>query len=83
MERKMAALCSQEVPVNIEAQQDFLKKIETNLETGALLCRDLAHAAALSIIPEDIQKLQGQEVKQLQAMLQWFKNDLFTWMNKP
>ena len=37
---------------------------------------------ALSVVPLEIQNISDQ-VDQLKALLNWFKNDFFTWCNKP
>ena len=37
---------------------------------------------ALSVVPPEIHKINNQ-IEQLQALLEWFKKDFFTWTNKP
>lgn len=39
-------------------------------------------AIILSLIPPEVQEI-GQQVPQIKALLKWFKEDFFTWCDRP
>ena len=57
-------------------------KFETYTNQVMQYKEELCMMVALSVVPPEIHKVNGQ-VEQLNALLEWFKKDFFTWTNKP
>lgn len=57
-------------------------KFETYTEQVLQYHEELCKIVAMSVVPPEIHKINNQ-VEQLNALLKWFKNDFFTWTNRP
>lgn len=80
--KKLDDMATQEVPRNMLQEQQFEIKYETYTEQVMQYNEELCSMVALSVVPPEIHKINNQ-IEQLQALLEWFKKDFFTWTNKP
>ena len=80
--KQMDDLASAETPRNMLQEQQFEMKFETYTEQVMQYHEELCRMVALSVVPPEIHKINNQ-VEQLNALLEWFKKDFFTWTNRP
>ena len=83
MNAVLLGLSTREIAPNMLAQQQFEFRLEGELENAYLYHDEMVQAVALSCVPMEIINMEGQQVKQLKALLKWFKEDFFTWCDKP
>lgn len=63
-------------------EQQFTFRIESGIEGGYLWNDEMTKAIGMSCVPSEIAAEENQ-VKQLKALLEWFKHDFFSWCDSP
>mmetsp|Transcript_18023 Transcript_18023/g.13052 ORF Transcript_18023/g.13052 Transcript_18023/m.13052 type:complete len:266 (-) Transcript_18023:309-1106(-) len=82
MEQEIGALVNTEVKMNILNTQQFEHSIEDGLAKVFMYEDELVQSIALSLIPEDIPRINS-EAEKLKALMHWFKQEFFTWCDRP
>ena len=94
LKKQLESLIYREIPLNPLAQQQFEFRFESYIEGAHLYKDEMTQMIAISCIPEEIQSMGvyglpaaewpvGNQVKQIKALLHWFKNDFFSWCDSP
>lgn len=82
-QQEIEKLTTVEVKPNMLQQQNFTHRLESYQEQVYLYEDELLQSLIMSILPTPILELHGEQVPQLKALLKWFKEDFFTWCDKP
>jgi len=81
-EREIERSTTVKVKPNMLEQPAFTHRLEDTLQRVFLYEDELHQSIFLSVIPPQIQDIKEQ-VPQLKALLKWFKEEFFTWCDKP
>ena len=73
---------SKTVARNMIKEQQFNFRIESEMEMAYLHHDEITKVIALSCVPDAIQYMTYSK-EQIKALLKWFKNDFFKWMDRP
>ena len=63
-------------------QQNFFHRLEGTQEQVYQYEDDLLQSLILSVLPPEVTDIKEQ-VPQLKALLKWYKEDFFSWCDKP
>ena len=71
------------MPEDFETQDKFSARVEGWVSSCEQFDDELTQVMTMSVIPEHVVALSGSPVEQLKALLAWYKQDFFTWTDKP